>query len=435
MNIALSIAALAALTQGAPPPAGPVNLSTRISAPEILGGAAETAYLKIGLTGVRKKSVERAPINLAIVIDSSSSMSGKKMEEAKSAAAMTVERLAPGDYLSVVTYGSTVRVIVPARPVRNKSAIQAAIRAIGPSGQTALFAGVSKGAGELREFFNRKYVNRLVLLSDGMANVGPSSPGELAELGRSLGKEGIAVTTFGLGLGYNEDLMAQLALASDGNHAFIENAEQLAVFFDREFDDVMSVVAQAVDVRVEFGDGARPVRVLGRDALIDGNTLTLRLNQLHAAHEKDVLLEVALAPIPTGKRRRVADVAVNYDDRHGNRLRAERAVFVRATGSQKRANAAVDRGVLVAATELIANEQSKTALALRDAGKVKEARRVLERNARFLRNRTSSLKSKRLEKLEKSNVEAAKNLDGRRWNRTRKKMRRDQNYYDLDATY
>mgnify|MGYP003380095548 CR=1 FL=1 len=79
------------------------------------------------------------------------------------------------------------------------------------SGSTPLFAGVSQGAPELRKFLDKNRVNRVILLSDGQANVGPSSPNELGRLGLSLGKEGIAVTTIGLGLGYNEDLMAPVS--------------------------------------------------------------------------------------------------------------------------------------------------------------------------------------------------------------------------------
>ena len=75
------------------------------------------------------------------------------------------------------------------------------------------------------------------MLSDGQANVGPSSPTELGDLGASLSKDGITVTTIGLGTGYNEDLMANLAGYSDGNHAFVKDAEDLARVFKYEFGD------------------------------------------------------------------------------------------------------------------------------------------------------------------------------------------------------
>lgn len=82
-------------------------------------------------------------------------------------------------------------------------------------GGTALYAGVAQGASELREFLDPHRVNRIILLSDGQANKGPSSPSELGNLGAALISEGISVTTIGIGLGYNEDLMTQLAPRSD----------------------------------------------------------------------------------------------------------------------------------------------------------------------------------------------------------------------------
>src|SRR5690606_13622280 len=127
-------------------------------------------------------------------------------------------------------------------------------------------------------FMEHGLVNRVVLLSDGLANVGPSSPGELADLGQSLGRDGIAVSTIGLGLDYNEDLMTRLASASDGNHMFAERPSDLEEAFGREFGDVLAVVAQRVNIRIECADSIRPVRVLGRDANISGQNVSLSMN-------------------------------------------------------------------------------------------------------------------------------------------------------------
>src|SRR5690606_35247421 len=109
------------------------------------------------------------------------------------------------------------------------------------------------------------------LLSDGQANVGPSSPNELGRLGEASGKRGISITTIGLGLGYNEDLMAQLAMRSDGNHGFAETGDELIAMFNHELGDVLSVIGQDVDIEIEFDKGVRPLRGLNRDIEIRGN--------------------------------------------------------------------------------------------------------------------------------------------------------------------
>ena len=215
-------------------------------------------YVRIGLTGFELESEkERQPVNVAIVIDKSGSMQGDKIVQARKAAIQAVDRLRDDDIVSIITYDSVVTVVVPATKASDREQIKKKIQSIRAGGNTALFAGVSKAAGEARKFLDDQRVNRIILLSDGKANVGPSTPAELEQLGQSLIKEGISVSTLGLGLGYNENLMSRLALASSGNHVFIEDAENLVQVFQNEFDDVMSVVAQKIKIKAKLAEGIR----------------------------------------------------------------------------------------------------------------------------------------------------------------------------------
>ncbi len=410
-----------------PPVSSTVVLNAQLATPVLLAGEAHTAYLKVGLEGLEQALAgrERTPVNIAIVLDKSSSMGGEKIAEARRAAIMAVENLHADDIVSVITYDSVVSVPVPAMRAADKAAIIGAIREIRSGGMTALFAGVSKGAAELRKYFDRNRFNRIILLSDGMANVGPSAPGELAELGTSLGREGISVSTIGLGLGYNEDLMFQLAMASDGNHAFVEQATDLAKIFTYEFGDVFSVVAQDVEVRIDF-DHVTPLRVLGRDALIEGQRVTARLNQVYAGQEKFLMLEVEVPPLPAGAQRNIARVQVAYADM-GTKKRESLGGEVLLTTStsarevEKRTNA----DVMVDAVALLANERNRIALALRDEGKIDEARQVLKENEAFVRKKNRRYRSKKLERIETRNKDNADKLeDPAEWNRTRKQMRK-----------
>ena len=241
-----------------------VELTVAVCHPLIIASQKQTAYVKVGLTGVPvTEARERAPVNVAIVLDRSGSMAGQKLEQAKEAAIQAIARLERNDIVSVVAYDDTIQVLMPATRARNKEEIFQAIRRLRPGNTTALFAGVSKGAAEIRKFLETNQVNRVVLLSDGLANVGPSSSAALASLGASLAKEGISVTTLGLGLDYNEDLMVALARASDGNHAFVENAVDLTRIFGFEFKDVLSAVARDVQITITCAPDVRPVRVLG----------------------------------------------------------------------------------------------------------------------------------------------------------------------------
>jgi len=405
-----------------------VVLEVRPAQPVLAAGSPHTTYLKIGLRGLPVEVGRRAPVNLAVVLDRSGSMQGEKLEQAKAAAIAAIDRLGAEDIVSVVAYDDTVQVLLPATRATDQGAIRRAISRLEAGDTTALFAGVCQGASELRKFLHRGRVNRLILLSDGLANVGPDRPGELAELGASLKKEGITVTTVGLGLDYNEDLMSRLAAASDGSHAFVENARDLARIFDFELGDVLSAVAQQVVVRIECGPGIRPLRVLGREAEIVGRTVTLVLSQVYAEQEKYVLLEVETPPGRLGESRDVASVEISFADLAAgadDRLAAHAGV--RFASAEEAARAGSDPDVMVAVVEQVAAEQNLKALALRDEGRIDAAQRLLLDNASYIATNAQELGSAELEALARANRADADNLAPDQWEKQRKQMLDQQN--------
>ena len=162
-----------------------LTLDASLSTPCIHRDRTQTVYLRIGLTGFDLEPAgKRAPVNLGLVIDRSGSMGSEgKLEKAKEAAIMVIRRLDREDIVSIVMYDSMIQVLVPATKVRDKEYLIDQIRRIGPGGSTALYAGVQAGAEEMRKFLSGGRVNRMLLLSDGLANVGPQSPAELGNLG------------------------------------------------------------------------------------------------------------------------------------------------------------------------------------------------------------------------------------------------------------
>lgn len=408
-----------------------IELDVSLGTPVVIEGQRQPAYLRVAMTGFKMEEdlADRAPVNVAIVLDKSGSMqTGNKMEKAREAAIMAIERLKPNDIVSVVAYDKTVQVLVPATKVSDRDLIRQAIRNLQAGGNTALFAGVSKGAQEVRKFLEKNRVNRVILLSDGKANVGPSSPADLAQLGGSLISDGISVTTIGLGLDYNEDLMAQLAERSDGNHIFAETATDLAEAFDSEFGDVLSVVAQDVSVTIMCPKGIRPVRVLGRSADIVGQTITTSLNQLYSEHMKYVLVEVELPPGKRGEEMNVASVEITYanmDTKTTDRLSS--TVSVGFTDSTAVVDEKTNTDVMVAAVHQTAVDVNKQALQLRDEGKIEEAAQVLNSNASMLWENADKYQSKELDDYARFNhVPGGSNVLYGDWQRTRKAMREEQ---------
>ena len=305
----------------------PVRLRIDVDRTVLPADTVEKAVIKIGLDGVRLPRRElRPPVNIALVIDRSGSMAGDKIAKAREAALEAVRRLAPDDIVALIAYDTNVQALIPAQRVGNGRRLEDAIRGIEAGGNTALYGGVTRGASEVRRNMeDRRFINRVILLSDGLANVGPSSPDELGRLGASLLKEGISVTTIGLGLGFNEDLMTRLAMRSDGNTYFVENSGDLPRIFAAELGDVLNVVARRIVIEIEFPTGVRPMRFVGRDGVVRGQRAEFTLNQLYGGQERFALVEVEVAPTRAGAEIEIASARVSYEDALNQRAAATTA--------------------------------------------------------------------------------------------------------------
>ena len=419
--------------------AAPVQLQTDLDHSVMHADSRQTGYLRIALTGDADSTARRAPMNVSIVLDKSSSMSGEKIARAKDAARAALDQLGPDDIVSVVAYDSTVQVLVPATKVSDRASILRGIDRLNAGGMTALFAGTSKGAAEVRKFFDRQRVNRIILLSDGQANVGPSTPGELGRLGDVLAREGVAVTTVGLGLGYNEDLMVELAERSGGQHAFVEHASELARFFERGFGSLAAIVAQEVVVEVTFEEGFRPLRVLGFDAEVTKDRLVVHLSQLYRAQTDELIVAFDADETDAGTRR-IAEVSVRYHDLTTRGVaESTGSVSARFSDDPREVERSASSAVMVAVVSHVANERNREALRLRDEGRLEEAQKRLQDNMAYLSEEADRHKSKMLRDLRTYNKDDLDNLDGAKWNKQRKEMKKRQNklrtrVYDFESS-
>ena len=402
-----------------------ISMTPELGHSVLLKNKAQKAYIRVILEGSEIENTEdRTPVNIAIVIDKSGSMSGAKLERAKDAAIMAINRLTKDDIVSVISYDTKVRVIIPSTYVTNKRALEDKVDRLRAGGSTALYDGVSAGIGEVKEYLSRNKVNRVILLSDGLANIGPSSPEELGELGRSVAKDGISITTIGLGLGYNEDLMSKLAFNSDGNHAFVENENDLVKVFNSEFGDVLSVIAQDIELEFEFEDDIRPLRSLGRSVNISGSKAVFQMNQMYSSQKKEFILEVDVPKNIDASKIKVARIKLKYTDMKTKKQATnENTLETTITASEADWQNSANKTVMSSVSKQIAIKENERAVKLRDKGKIKEARKVLNDNAVYLKEQSKRYDAPELEVLSESNSKDAQNLDARNWQKSRKLMR------------
>ncbi len=338
--------------------------------------------LKLSLEGSESSSERRTPINLAIVLDRSGSMRGAKLEKARQAASIVLEQLGRNDVFSLVTYETRAGVLIPPQHVTNPEKLNRRIQSIHSGGSTALYDGVKLGARQLERFFDEENINRVILLSDGLANVGPKTPSALARLGSRLANDGIQVSTIGLGDDYNEDLMVALAEASAANYYYVKDAEKLPGIFEEELGYIRNILARNVEIIIDLPEGVVGIEVLGHpDIKFHGNRASITLGELYGLQTRDFLVRCRIEE-PGDEALEVAKVQLAYrDEQAGNERQTKTSVSVKRTGAQRKVSESQNREVseqIAVTNNVIAREN---ALKLADEGKTEEAAATLRRQA------------------------------------------------------
>ncbi|MVN88508.1 VWA domain-containing protein [Deinococcus sp. HMF7620] len=212
----------------------------------------------------------RPPLNLAFVIDRSGSMSGMPLDMARQAALAAVRQLRPADRVSVVAFDDQVDVVVPSQPVVNREAIIQAIRAIEDRGSTNLHGGWLEGATQVAQYLTSGALNRVILLSDGQANVGLTDRDDVAAQVRGLTERGISTSAIGLGAHYDEELLLAVATAGDGNFEHVEDPSRLPTLFEEELLGLTRTTGRLVSLGLE-PNPAHGVTVMGLLNAFDQN--------------------------------------------------------------------------------------------------------------------------------------------------------------------
>lgn len=306
----------------------------------------------------------RLPLNLSLVMDRSGSMEGEKLDYVKKALSFVIEQLQAEDKLSIVTYDDQVQVLFGQQPVRDKAALLRQVAAIASGNTTNLSGGMLEGFAQVRGTKSAQTVNRVLLLSDGLANEGVTEPDKLQQIARTkFMEDGVGLSSFGVGADYNEDLMTALAEHGGGNYCFIDQADKIPGFFAKELQGLLAVVAQRTRVRIHYPVAqVRPAQVLGYVHAATPGVISVEMNDLFAGEERALVL--AFDPIPGAGGPVTFAVELEYEDvalRMGSvRERLELTVTPTADEALYRASVRPDTLDLVA--QYIANQLLEQAI-------------------------------------------------------------------------
>jgi Ca-activated chloride channel family protein len=274
--------------------------------------------LRIGIQGYEVPEWDRKPAALTFVIDVSGSMDREnRLGLVKRSLQLLVNRLRPDDTVAVVVYGSQARVVLPPTPGSERSLILDAIYSLEPEGSTNAEAGLQLGYRLAWDSFKADGINRVVLCSDGVANVGATGPEEILESIRGYADAGITLTSVGFGMGnFNDVLMEQLADNGDGHYAYVDDLAEARKLFVEDLTSTLQVIALDARVQVDFNsDVVTRYRLIGyenRDlADHDFRNDGVDAGEIGAGHSVTALYALHLA---AGAEGRLATVQLRWQD-------------------------------------------------------------------------------------------------------------------------
>ena len=236
----------------------------------------------------------RAPADVAIVLDRSGSMRGRKLDNALAAVRNMVAQLRPDDTLSLVSYADRAEALVSPTSIRrlDRLALSRALDRVRTRGHTCISCGIDMA----RRMLDSGRTSRILLLSDGQANRGVMDDAGLRSLAGLARSEGISIATIGVDVDYDERTMLALAESSNGRHYFVEDSAALADVFEQERTALAQTVADRADLQVRLADGVELLEVVDRTHTRDGGLVTIPLGAFATGTERTALLRVRIAP-------------------------------------------------------------------------------------------------------------------------------------------
>ncbi len=274
--------------------------------------------LRFGVQGYEVPEHTRKPASLTFVIDVSGSMDREnRLGLVKQSLQMLVDQLRPDDMVSIVVYGSDTRVVLYPTSGADRDTILNAIYSLRSQGSTNAEAGLQLGYQMAANAFRPDAINRVILCSDGVANVGQTGPDAILNTIRGYVEEGITLTSVGFGMGnFNDVLLERLANDGNGNYAYVDNLDEARKLFVDDLTSTLQVIALDAKIQVDFNpEVVAYYRLIGyenRDvADQDFRNDAVDAGEIGAGHSATALYAVTFRPNADG---RIATVQLRWED-------------------------------------------------------------------------------------------------------------------------
>lgn len=373
----------------------------------------------------------RLPLNLSLVIDRSASMAGMPLRYAIQAAQRLVGHLTPEDFLSIVIYDDTPETILPHQLVRDKAAIREQLSKVRAGGCTNLSGGWLMGCDRVKSQQATERINRVLLLTDGQANVGITDSQILVNTARQQAEQGIVTTTLGFGTNFNEDLLIRMASSAGGNFYFIQSPDDASDVFRIELESLTSVVAQNLMVTLQLEESVQIAGILNNyRSNITGNNLEVFLGDVYEVENKKLAVELSIPAKTNLGVTNIATVSYKYQavvncsiQQFTNQI----PIAITVADAESVSSVQPDAAVVEQASKLRIAKVKDEAIVLADKGDYSGASQKLRKTIEDLKLKTLHESFEVAEEMEQLD-HYAQRLESRKFDSAIRKEMRDQSY-------
>jgi Ca-activated chloride channel family protein len=336
----------------------------------------QTVEMLIRITPPELPPSDRPRLNFGIVLDRSGSMGGEKMANAREAARYCINELIADDRISMVIFDDRIDVLIKNQPVTGKEQLKSLLNRIEARGSTALHEGWVKGGMEVSSSLIHGGINRVLLITDGQANVGVVNPDEIVSQARGLNARGISTSTIGIGDDFNEELLLPMAESGGGNAWHAQSPADLRRIFEVELKGLVAQFADAVSLGIIPADGVRIIDVLNEFALTE--TGRYSLPNLQAGSPLDIVVQLHVPARPAGTKLRLADVKVGYTPQGSSSAEVTKNFLeLEYASAEEVQQLTVDESVVSAFALLMNAKARREAIHYMDEGQAELAQQVL----------------------------------------------------------
>jgi Ca-activated chloride channel family protein len=343
----------------------------------VLAGGERRVFAELSLTAdaAEARGRERAPLSLVVVLDTSGSMEGEKIQRAKDAVAGLVSDMRDDDEVALVRYSSDCELMQPLARVGDvREGLLARVRSLSAGGGTNIPPALARGLATLSDARAGR-VRRIVLVSDGL----DSTRAQAQEVASKSFESGVTVSSLGIGLDFDGAYMGGVAQSGHGNFGFVKDAGALATFLRRELDETATTTIEGATARLRLPANLTLVRAHGADARLDDGAVVLSLGALAAGAERRVVLELA-ATAEAGESLAVdGTVAYRRVGGEATEVRLTR-LALRGTNDAREAEAARDGVIFADATSVLASARQLEAADAYEKGDTARAGALIQAN-------------------------------------------------------